>query len=94
MTFYAQHLATVELNNTFYHLPTEQAADFAYVRFHGTERLYGGGYSPEELAKWARVITQLGEGRRAVYAYFNNDIGGNAVRNALELGRLLSGVAL
>lgn len=71
--------------------PVVATADFSYVRFHGTERLYGGCYSTEELTQWARVITQLGEGRRAVYAYFNNDIGGNAVRNALELRGLLSG---
>jgi len=67
--------------------PPVATADFAYVRFHGNQRLYGGSYTDEELANWARVIKALDAGK--VYAYFNNDADGFAVDNALTLKRLL-----
>ncbi len=62
-------------------------AGFVYVRMHGPDHdhLYGGSYSDRDLAWWAdRVHEWAGDGRD-VYVYFNNDGGGNAVRNALRL---------
>jgi len=60
----------------------ELTADWTFLRFHsGSE---GGNYTEEELERWARRI----EGWRAqidVYAYFNNDREGFALRNALWL---------
>ncbi len=69
--------------------PDLATADFAYVRFHGTTARYAGSYSDQQLEEWARRIGGLGDLRR-VYAYFNNDIGGHAVRNAATLLRFLS----
>ncbi len=66
-------------------------APFAYVRLHGPDHqhLYGGSYSDDDLHWWAERIREwAGEGRD-VYAYFNNDGGGNAVRNALRLRELV-----
>ncbi len=66
-------------------------APFAYVRLHGPDphHLYAGSYSEDDLHWWAaRVREWEGQGRD-VYAYFNNDGEGNAVRNAETLRRLL-----
>jgi uncharacterized protein YecE (DUF72 family) len=60
-----------------------------YVRFHGASGTYNGSYSDERLSGWA---DWLDEERRAgvdVYAYFNNDVGGHAPRNAVTLRQLL-----
>ena len=58
-------------------------ADWVYLRFHG--RNYQERYTLEKLQKHASWIRgQLQEGRD-VFAYFNNDMGGHAAFNALEL---------
>lgn len=67
--------------------PVMATSEPAYIRFHGSHQLYGGCYSNEELEGWARKITDLES--RVVFAYFNNDIEGFAIRNALTLGNLL-----
>jgi uncharacterized protein YecE (DUF72 family) len=66
-------------------------APFVYVRLHGpdTEHLYGGSYSHQDLSWWAERIREWERGGREVYAYFNNDGAGNAVRNARTLRSLL-----
>jgi len=62
--------------------PLLATADFAYIRFHGSDSLYSSCYSDEELADWAGKITGLAEKRDSVYIYFNNDVQGFALRNA------------
>jgi uncharacterized protein YecE (DUF72 family) len=63
---------------------------FVYVRFHGPQK-YNGRYPDEVLASWADWLSaQLKEGR-PVYAYFNNDIGAHAPRDAVRLRHLLAG---
>jgi uncharacterized protein YecE (DUF72 family) len=66
-------------------------APFVYVRLHGPdhEYLYGGSYSEEDLRWWAERIREWKGQGRDVFAYFNNDGGGNAVRNADTLRWLL-----
>jgi uncharacterized protein YecE (DUF72 family) len=67
--------------------PVESTTDWAYFRFHG--HVPGGRYGSRRLMLAVRVIERfLGEGRD-VFAYFNNDMQGHAVRDALELKRLL-----
>lgn len=69
--------------------PRQLTADWTYLRFHG--RRYGGSYSPQALSGQAgRIRHWLCEGRD-VYAYFNNDRGGHAPRNAADLARYLEG---
>ena len=66
-------------------------APFVYVRLHGPDHnhLYGGSYSDDDLRWWAdRIGEWLAKGRD-VFAYFNNDGGGNAVRNGLTLKQML-----
>jgi len=63
-------------------------ADFVYLRRHGPSG-YDVSYSKRELREDAGIIRQyLNEGK-TVYAYFNNDIEGHAVRNAKTLIHLL-----
>ncbi|KAA8958765.1 DUF72 domain-containing protein [Mycobacterium sp.] len=58
--------------------------DFVYIRMHGTDpdAMYAGSYSPDELRRWADLITEWNDARRDVWMYFNNDAHGYAVRNA------------
>lgn len=70
---------------------TERArvGPFIYVRFHGATGKYGGGYSEERLDGWAEWLRAHREAGCDVYAYFNNDVGGHAPRDAVTLRRLL-----
>jgi uncharacterized protein YecE (DUF72 family) len=70
-------------------LPDElvKTADDVYVRFHGTKQWYRHDYSKEELAVWAERIRA--SAARRVWAYFNNDRNGYAIKNARELMRQL-----
>jgi uncharacterized protein YecE (DUF72 family) len=62
----------------------------AYVRFHGpAQKKYAGCYPTSQLRKWARRIDDMRDAGHDVYAYFNNDGGGYAVRNGLQLKKLL-----
>jgi uncharacterized protein YecE (DUF72 family) len=62
---------------------------FIYVRFHGP-RKYGGRYQDRVLDDWAAwLAAQLRDGR-PVYAYFNNDTGGHAPRDAIRLRRAVA----
>jgi uncharacterized protein YecE (DUF72 family) len=65
--------------------PLEVTTDIAYVRFHGSDALYGGNYSDEQLAGWARRLRDLPEDVSEVYCYFNNDACGYAIENAKTL---------
>ena len=56
-----------------------------YVRFHGTSGHYHGSYTRRELNRWARRLAEHAHDGRQVFAYFNNDPGAAAVRNALTL---------
>ncbi len=66
-------------------------ADFVYVRLHGPDHdhLYAGYYSDDDLRWWATASGSGHHAGRDVFAYFNNDGDGNAVRNAMSLQRLL-----
>ena len=66
-------------------------SDLVYLRLHGPDHdhLYGGSYSDADLGWWADRIREWEHAGRDVFAYFNNDGGGNAVRNASTLRRML-----
>lgn len=73
--------------------PVRATARHVYLRFHGTTALYEGAYSHAQLEGWAaRVRDWLAEGRD-VWAFFNNDVGAHAPRDAQRL-RELVGVPL
>lgn len=67
-------------------------SDLVYIRMHGPEpaSMYTGSYSEKDLREWAdRINAWQAEGRR-VDVYFNNDLGGHAVRNARRLKELVT----
>jgi uncharacterized protein YecE (DUF72 family) len=51
--------------------------------------LYGGSYSDDDLRWWADRLREWRSQHRECFVYFNNDAGGNAVRNADRLRELL-----
>ena len=63
--------------------PREVTADWIYLRFHGKN--YSGSYSKKQLDKIAEDIQDHKADGKDVYVYFNNDLGGHAIRNALSL---------
>lgn len=70
-------------------LPEElvKTADDIYIRFHGKKAWYRHDYTQDELKEWAGRIKNAKA--KTVWIYFNNDFGGNAIKNAKALARLL-----
>ena len=66
----------------------ELTADWTFIRFHHGTRGRNSNYSETELEEWAGRIEDWAA-RADVYAYFNNDRNGYAVRNGLWLKRRL-----
>jgi uncharacterized protein YecE (DUF72 family) len=66
-------------------LPDElvKTADDVYIRFHGTKLWYRHDYTKDELAVWTKRIAD--SGATNVWAYFNNDREGFAIKNARQL---------
>jgi uncharacterized protein YecE (DUF72 family) len=62
----------------------ELTTDWTFVRFHHGSRGRNGNYSQSELEEW-RVRIEEWRSRAEVFAYFNNDWEGYAVRNGLWL---------
>jgi uncharacterized protein YecE (DUF72 family) len=55
-----------------------------YVRFHGVEK-YSGRYADRTLDEWADWLAVRLLAGLPIYAYFNNDSGGHAPRDAARL---------
>ncbi len=70
-------------------IPAEEKvlSGVGYLRFHGAESMYGYNYSEDELHNWAKRIQSWKASE--IFVYFNNDLGGYAVRNAATLKGLL-----
>jgi uncharacterized protein YecE (DUF72 family) len=66
-------------------------AQIVYIRLHGPDpdALYVGAYPAQDIAWWADRIREWQQQGKDVYAYFNNDGGGNAVRDAWALREAL-----
>jgi len=81
----AEHNAALCIHDMIPDHPRVLTADFVYLRFHGDH--YRGSYTHQALTAQARKVQDyLGRGMD-VYAYFNNDEKGYAVRNAAALRR-------
>jgi uncharacterized protein YecE (DUF72 family) len=69
----------------FYPGPRVRTADFSFFRRHGGRGARKPLYTKGEIRKLAgEVERELTDGRDC-FVYFNNDFGGYAIRNALEL---------
>lgn len=71
------------------HVPIDPrlTADWTYIRFHAG--LHGIGLSEDELRFWASRLDSYRRTGATVYAYFNNDPEGHALRDATRLAQLL-----
>jgi uncharacterized protein YecE (DUF72 family) len=69
--------------------PKEVIGDWVYIRLHGPEEGYQGRYTTQQLAGWAGAISAWARQGRDVYCYFNNDMAGYAVAEALEMQSML-----
>jgi uncharacterized protein YecE (DUF72 family) len=67
----------------------ELTADWTLIRFHYGHRGRRGNYSESELEEWRARIAKWRQ-RVEVFAYFNNDWEGFAVRNARRLDDALA----
>ncbi len=65
--------------------PDCQVGPFVYVRFHGAGRRYGGRYPDDVLDDWAARLRHWAAQGLDCWAYFNNDVGGHAPRDAARL---------
>jgi uncharacterized protein YecE (DUF72 family) len=63
-------------------------APFTYIRMH-RGREPAGGFTREELKRWAAQVRALVGSGKEVYIYFNNDWEGFAIRDAVSFERLL-----
>jgi uncharacterized protein YecE (DUF72 family) len=79
------------------HLPCvlRATAPFVYVRLHGPDRehMCAGSYTDRDLHWWSERTGDWQAMGKEVFVYFNNDGGGNAVRNAVTLIRMLAATA-
>ena len=62
---------------------------FVYVRLHGWTK-YSGRYADATLDDWADWLAERISAGMDVYAYFNNDVGGHAPRDAVRLRERLA----
>lgn len=62
---------------------------FVYLRFHGGSGRYEGRYTPQRLTAWTARVAGWTDAGLTVWAYFNNDLGGHALRDAARLRDLL-----
>jgi uncharacterized protein YecE (DUF72 family) len=87
-------LADREAAFCIYHLgdretPRVVTAPFVYLRLHGLGTAYAGAYGREELQRWAAACCSWAADEFDVRVYFNNDLGGSAVRDAVTLRNLV-----
>ena len=66
--------------------PPRTTGGFRYVRYHGTAGKYGGLYGKRALAPMVRSLTRSHED---AFVYFNNDLQGHALVDALDFLELL-----
>ena len=69
--------------------PQLLTTNWVYLRYHGGDT-HEGRYSAGQLQRQADVIQGHLANGVDVYAYFNNDQHGHAVRNAVELRDLVA----
>ena len=72
-------------------IPAIPTADFIYIRLHGPSGHYQGSYDDDALELWADRIRDSLAHHRPAFVYFNNDMEGNAVRDARRLKEILKG---
>lgn len=59
--------------------------EFVYMRRHGLEGAYAGDYAQAQIERDAESVRHWQRQGKTVYAYYNNDAKGHALKNAVEL---------
>ena len=70
---------------------SQTAARLAYVRLHGSRRIYEGRYTTGELEEWARRAREWARSGTAVFVYFDNDRDAAAAQDARRLVAMCEG---
>ena len=89
-----EHDAALCVHDLLADHPWELTTGWTYVRFHGPNALtdkYWGEYGADRLRPVAARLRAWLDDGVDVYAYFNNDHGGAAVRDARALRSLVAG---
>lgn len=86
-----QHIAHCLHDMPPLRIPFRITASPVYLRFHG-DAAHGGDYPDAALEAWARRIADWRSQGLDVFAYFNNDACGHALKNARTLKRWVSQV--
>jgi uncharacterized protein YecE (DUF72 family) len=74
--------------------PEWRTADWGYVRFHEGRARPRPSYGPSALQSWALRLRRLYGVDADIFAYFNNDAGACAVRDAETFIRIAAGKGL
>jgi len=72
----------VVVSRSGYPFAEVHTSDIAYFRCHGPGRMFASSYSDAWLAGLAEKIAALAREGITTFTFFNNDVGGHAVRNA------------
>ena len=70
--------------------PHHVTSSFSYFRFHGFDEKYGGSYPRKALTQYAESMVTMLQAGKDVYAYFNNDAFGYALKNAVMLKKIVA----
>jgi uncharacterized protein YecE (DUF72 family) len=68
--------------------PEHVTSTFSYFRFHGFNEKYGGSYPKKILNAYAEKMASMLAAGKDVYAYFNNDAFGYALKDAVTLRKI------
>jgi uncharacterized protein YecE (DUF72 family) len=85
----AHHVALCFADWRDTHVTDPVTADFVYVRRHSGSA-HGGNYTREALNRDVERIRRWLAAGLDVYVYFNNDVGGHAIRNAKYVQQAIS----
>ena len=68
--------------------PIWRTADWGFVRFHEGSGAHAPGYERDVLRRWVARIADTWSRGADVFAYFNNDTAGHAIRDAIVFAEL------
>jgi uncharacterized protein YecE (DUF72 family) len=74
--------------------PAWRTTDWAFVRFHEGRGAHAPGYGRDALRRWVERIGELWPASQDVFAYFNNDAFGYAIRDAVTFAELAAATGL
>jgi uncharacterized protein YecE (DUF72 family) len=75
-------------------MPCWRTAEWGYVRFHHGRALPPSCYGRAALKTWTRRLASIWPAETDVFAYFNNDAFGCAVRDAVVMAKLAAEAGL